>query len=150
MTVMQDAIFKKIAEALLVDYTSVYYVNAVTNEYYWYSVNPEFHSLKLEQGGEDFFKNLERDCRLAIYEEDQHIFLEDMQKETLLAAMKKGSMQNIEYRLMINGVPVWHTLRMIRGLDENNDYFILGVMQKLRKYRQMLFINIRCVHGNIL
>ena len=32
---MQDAIFKKIAEALLVDYTSVYYVNAVTNEYYW-------------------------------------------------------------------------------------------------------------------
>ena len=136
MTVMQDAIFKKIAEALLVDYTSVYYVNAVTNEYYWYSVNPEFHSLRLEQGGEDFFKNLERDCRLAIYEEDQHIFLEDMQKETLLAAMKKGSMQNIEYRLMINGVPVWHSLRMIRGLDENNDYFIFGVININEEYRR--------------
>ena len=53
MTV-QDEIFKKISEALLVDYSSVYYVNAVTNEYYWYSVNPEFHSLSLEQGGDDF------------------------------------------------------------------------------------------------
>ena len=47
----QERIFNKIAEALLVDYSSVYYVNAVTNEYYWYSVNPQFHSLSLEQGG---------------------------------------------------------------------------------------------------
>ena len=32
----RDQVFKKIAEALLVDYSSVYYVNAVTNEYFWY------------------------------------------------------------------------------------------------------------------
>jgi diguanylate cyclase (GGDEF)-like protein/PAS domain S-box-containing protein len=123
-----DEVFKKIAEALLVDYSSVYYVNAVTNEYYWYSVNPEFHSLSLEQGGDDFFKNIIRDCKKVIYEEDQHIFLEDIQKENLLSAMKKGSMQSIEYRLMINGVPTWHSLRMIRGLDDTSDYFILGVI----------------------
>ena len=76
-----DSVFKKIAEALLVDYSSVYYVNAVTNEYYWYSVNPEFHSLSIEQGGEDFFESLKRDCVKVIYEEDQHIFLADIQKE---------------------------------------------------------------------
>ena len=123
-----DTVFKKISEALLVDYSSVYYVNAVTNEYYWYSVNPEFHSLSLEQGGDDFFKNIIRDCKKVIYEEDQHIFIEDIQKEKLLNDMKKGSMQSIEYRLMINGVPTWHSLRMIRGLDDNSDYFILGVI----------------------
>lgn len=66
----QDLIFKKISEALLVDYSSVYYVNAITNEYYWYSVNPEFHSLSLEQGGDDFFKNIIRDCKKVIYKED--------------------------------------------------------------------------------
>ena len=131
-----DAVFKKIAEALLVDYSSVYYVNAVTNEYYWYSVNPEFHSLSLEQGGDDFFKNIIRDCKSVVYEEDQHIFTEDIQKDKLLAAMKKGSMQSIEYRLMINGVPVWHSLRMIRGLDVNNDYFILGVINIDKEYRR--------------
>lgn len=123
-----DIVFKKIAEALLVDYSSVYYVNAVTNEYFWYSVNPEFLSLSLEQGGGDFFKNIIRDCKKVIYEEDQHIFIEDIQKENLLNAMKKGSMQSIEYRLMINGVPTWHSLRMIRGLDDHSDYFILGVI----------------------
>ena len=131
-----DVVFKKIAEALLVDYSSVYYVNAVTNEYYWYSVNPEFHSLSLEQGGDDFFKNIIRDCKEVVYEEDQHIFIEDIQKEKLLSAMKKGSMQNIEYRLMINGTPVWHSLRMIRGLDDNNDYFILGVINIDEEYKR--------------
>ena len=132
----QDLIFKKISEALLVDYSSVYYVNAITNEYFWYSANPEFHSLSLEQGGDDFFKNIIRDCKKVIYEEDQHIFIEDIQKENLLAAMKKGSMQNIEYRLMINGVPTWHSLRMIRGLDDNSDYFILGVINIDEEYKR--------------
>lgn len=136
----QDDIFKKIAESLLTDYSSVYYVNAVTNEYFWYSVNPEFHSLSLEQGGDDFFKNIIRDCKKVIYEEDQHIFTEDIQKDKLLNAMKKGSMQNIEYRLMINGVPTWHSLRLIRGWDdaddECSDYIILGVINIDEEYRR--------------
>ncbi len=132
----QNDIFRKIAESLLVDYSSVYYVNAVTNEYFWYSVNPEFHSLSLEQGGDDFFKNIIRDCRQVVYEEDQHIFIEDIQKDKLLAAMKKGSMKNIEYRLMIGGVPTWHSLRMIRSLDDSADYIILGVTNIDEQYRQ--------------
>lgn len=132
----QDDIFKKIAESLLGDYSSVYYVNAHTNEYYWYSVNHEFHSLNLEQGGDDFFKNIIRDCKQVIVEEDQHIFIEDIQKDKLLADMKKGSMQNIEYRLLINGVPTWHSLRLIRGLDEADDYFILGVINTDKEHRE--------------
>ena len=133
---IQEKIFMKIAEALLVDYSSIYYVNAVTNEYYWYSVNPEFHSLNLEQGGDDFFKNIIRDCKKVIYEEDQHIFIQDIQKEQLLNAMKKGMMQSIEYRLMINGTPTWHSLRLIRGLDGTQDYFVLGVKNIDAEYRQ--------------
>ena len=125
--ITQDIIVKRIAEALLADYSSVYYVNAVTNEYLWYSVDSKFHSLNLEQSGDDFFKNLIRDCKKVIYEEDQHIFTEDMQKEKLLAEMQKGTMQSINYRLMIDGVPTWHSLKLIRGLDETGDYFVLGV-----------------------
>ena len=132
----QDEIFKKISEALLMDYSSVYYVNAVTNKYLWYSVNPEFHSLSLEQGGDDFFKNIIRDCKSVVYEEDQHIFIEDIQKEHLLNDMNKGGMQSIEYRLMINGVPTWHALRLIRGIDDDNDYFILGVINIDEEHRR--------------
>ncbi len=132
----QDDVFKKIAESLLVDYTSVYYVNAVTNEYYWYSLNPEFHSLSLEQSGDDFFVNLERDCKNVVYEEDQHVFLEGFKKERLLSAMEKGSMQSIEYRLMIGGVPVWHSLKMIRGLNDNTDFIVLGILNIDEEHRR--------------
>ena len=131
-----DRIFGKIAEGLLMDYSSVYYVNAVTNEYYWYSVNPEFHSLNLEQGGDDFFRNIIRDCKKVVYKEDQHIFCRDIQKDKLLGDMKKGTMQDIEYRLVINGKPTWHSLRMIRGLDDKMDYFVLGVKNIDAEYRQ--------------
>ncbi|MBR1855158.1 MAG: GGDEF domain-containing protein [Lachnospiraceae bacterium] len=123
-----DNIFNKIAEALLIDYTSVYYVNAVTNKYKWYSINPEFHSLQIEQDGEDFFVNMARDAEQVVYEEDKHIFQRDISKEKLLSEMKKGAMQSIEYRLMIDGKPVYHTLRMIRGVGDADDYFILGVL----------------------
>ncbi len=133
---LQNDIFNKIAEALLADYSSVYYVNALTNEYFWYSVNPEFYSLELEQRGDDFFTNLIRDCKQVVYEEDQYIFIHDIQKENLLSAMKKGTMINIEYRLMIGGVPTWHSLRLIRGLKGNEDYFVLGVLNIDEEYRK--------------
>ena len=132
----QDDVFKKIAESLLVDYTSVYYVNAVTNEYCWYAVNSEFHSLNLEPGGDDFFENIKEDCKKAVYEEDQHLFLEGFKKETLLAEVEKGAMHSIEYRLMINGTPVWHALRVIRGLENTGDYIILGVINIDAEHRR--------------
>lgn len=123
-----DAIFNKIAEALLIDYTSVYYINAETNEYQWYSIDPKYHSLKLEKGGKNFFENMARDAEKVVYEEDKHIFREDIQKENLLNEMKNGKMQSIVYRLVIDGKPVYHTLRLIRERSKNDDYFILGVL----------------------
>ena len=121
-------VFNKISEALLIDYTSVYYVNAVTNEYQWYSNDSEFHSLKLQPSGKNFFEYLVRDAENVVYEEDKHIFIEDMKKEKLISDMKKGTMQSIIYRLMIDDKPVYHKLRLIRGLDNDSDYFILGVI----------------------
>ena len=132
------AIFNKIAEALLVDYTSVYYVNAVTNEYYWFSANSDFCALNIEQNGNDFFQNMKRDALSVVYEEDQHIFTEDIQKDKLIADMKSGSMQQLLYRLVIDGKPVYHTIRVIRGITDGgeDDYFILGVKNVDKEVRQ--------------
>ena len=131
----KEEIFNKIAEALLIDYTSVYYVNAVTNEYQWYSINAEFHSLEIEPSGKDFFKNMARDAEQVVYEEDKHIFQNDIQKEHLTQQLKDGSMRSIEYRLMIDGKPVWHRLRMIKEASDTDDYFILGVLNVDKEIR---------------
>ena len=132
----EEKVFKKIAQALLVDYTSVYYVNAATGEYFWYSVDPRYHALNLEQGGDDFFRDIVRDCKKVVCPEDQNIFIDDIQRDKLLAGMKRGTMQLVEYRLMIDGAPVWHALRLIRGLDDETDCFVLGVKNIDAEYRK--------------
>ena len=121
-----NEILIRIAEALLADYSSVYYVDTKTNGYCWYSANSEFHSLQIESEGSDFFENMKRDAAKVVYEDDRYIFTELMQKENLLSAMKSGSMKRFEYRLMINEKPVWHTIRVIRSADDG--YFVLGVI----------------------
>ena len=133
-----DPIFTKIAEALLVEYTSIYYVNAKTNEYQWYSADSEFQSLHIEQGGEDFFKNLIRDSDQVVYEEDKHIFMRDIQKENLLSLVDKGAKRRIEYRLMIDGKPVYHALSLIRGVGKDDDYFILGVQNVDKQVKERI------------
>ena len=146
-------IFNKIAEALLIDYTSVYYINAVTNEYVWYSADSDYHSLCISESGDDFFADLVKDADAVIYEEDKHIFMRDMNKENLLSQMEKGDMQSIEYRLMIDGEPVYHTVRLIRGPREGDDYFILGVLnideEVRRRQKEQLLENEKLIYNQI-
>lgn len=127
MIMNRDVVFNRIAEALLCDYSSVYYVDGITNEYLTYSLDPEFRSLKIEMEGKDFFQNLILDSEKVIHPGDRHIFKRDIQKENLLRNMKDGTMKSITYRLMIGGAPVYHELRLIKGMSDNDEYFILGV-----------------------
>ena len=122
-----DKIFNRIAEALLCDYASVYYVNTVTNEYVSYSGDPEFRSLKLRNEGSDFFRDLEADIDKVVCSEDMDKLKNDMSKEKLMKEMKNGTMRKIVYRLMIDGRPVYHSLRLIRQVSGEDEYFILGV-----------------------
>lgn len=128
-------IITRIAEAFLGAFSSIYIVNSDTNEYQWYSINPEFNSLQIEQSGQDFFVNMARDARQVVYEEDQHIFTEDIQKETLT----EGREKEFIYRLMIDGKPLYHSMRLIKGgIHGEDNYFILTVRNIDAEHRAML------------
>ncbi|MBR1772340.1 MAG: hypothetical protein IJ749_00405 [Eubacterium sp.] len=64
----------KIANALLLDYVDVYYINAVTNEYEWFSIQKDTGTLKHEKTGKDFFEDVIIDADKVIHEDDKHIF----------------------------------------------------------------------------
>ena len=105
------AILRKIAEAFLGTFSSIYYVDAETNEYQWYSISDDFQSLRIEQSGKDFFVNMARDARQVIHPDDLHIFTEELTKEVLLNADET----EFVYRLMIDGRPLYHSMRVIQG-----------------------------------
>ena len=129
------SILGKIAEAFLGAFSSIYIVNADTNEYQWYSINAEFNSLQIEQTGGDFFTNMARDALKVVYEEDQHIFTEDIKKETLT----EGREKEFIYRLMIDGKPLYHSMRLIKGgIHGEQNYFILTVRNVDTEHRALL------------
>jgi diguanylate cyclase (GGDEF)-like protein len=75
----------------------------------------------------------------VIYEEDQHIFIQDIQKENLLNALQKGMTQSIDYRLMISGRSQY--FRMTVRKTSDGQHFIIGVENidaEVRKEKQAL------------
>ncbi len=122
-----DTILQTIAEALLMDYSSVYYINAVTNEYRCYTIDPQTHKLYLEHQGDDYADASPCDIEQMVYEEDRHLFQKFLSADAPQNTSGNGE-QNIEFRMMIDGKPVYHTLRMIRSVSETSDCYIFGIL----------------------
>ena len=135
-------IFIRAAKALLADHSSIYYVDAQTDGFFRFSLSDGCD----EQEGGDFFGVMLRDAERDVYEEDRSAFTELMQKEKLLAAVKDGGMKQFEYRRMIGGEPVWHTIRVMRETDGGggDDRIIIGIVnideqvRERRKAEQLL------------
>lgn len=128
-------ILSKIAQALLVDYSSVYFVDAVTRRYKWYSINTGYKALQIEPEGDDFFKNVARDAVQVVYPDDIDQVVKFLSEENLLHSIRTGAMNDITYRLVMDGKPVYHSMRLIKGVGENNDYFVIGVLNVDEKVR---------------
>ena len=131
-----DLIFDRVAEALLGEYSCVYYVDSVTCEYSSFSNDSIMKSLGLCSKGSDFFKDLAANASKYIYEEDKHIFLGNLDADKFISFFKGDSVSDIVYRLLINGTPVWYSLRLIKKVSgDNGDCFILGVTNVDEKIR---------------
>ena len=130
--------FDRIAETLLSEYTSIYYVDMKTNEYQWYSSDEDYRSISVKPAGSDFFADVEGDVDNNIHEDDKQLIKDTLKKETLLDKVSKGEMKDIVYRLIIRGKPVYHTLKIIRGLSEDSDYLIVCVLNIDKEYREKL------------
>ena len=122
-----DKIFNTIAEALLCDYSDIYYVDGATNDYITYSMDPELRTLKKDTEGKDFFRGLITEAEKVVHPDDWHIFKHDIQKENLLRGAVNGDLQSYTYRLFLGGKFVYHELRLIRSTGGDDNYFIIGV-----------------------
>ncbi|MBR6851400.1 MAG: hypothetical protein IKM88_14345, partial [Lachnospiraceae bacterium] len=124
----RELIFSRIAETLLIDYVNIFYVDMITNAYYWYYVDPSYHSLNVETTGTDFFAATQKNLEQIVYEEDRPKMREYLRKERLQEEIARGEMEDIVYRLLLDGRPVYHKMRLIRVNKDTENYLILGIM----------------------
>ena len=122
---MHDHI-SRVATALLIDYSSVYYIDRKTGHYECYSTNAEYQKLELHSSGENFFEDCQRDIRLTVYEEDREMVSKALSRESLLNHLSDTGAISLVYRLVIDGEIVYYSLRILQDEGSDGDYLILG------------------------
>lgn len=120
----QKDIYFKIANALARNFFTTYYINLNTGLYVGYSSNDDYKTLKIEENGTDFFKDVSKNIPNSIYKDDQEKLYKIFNKNFLLNATKNGSIYKIVYRLLLKNVPSYVTLTAIRI---TNDDLIIGL-----------------------
>ena len=133
-----ELVFKSIAEALLSEYLCVYFVNAATNEYIFYTADSWFRSLHKGLDGKDFYADVIKVTEKVIYEDDKYIFLNENLRDLLLSQVENDAVHLTPYRLVIDGEPVYFRSKLIRGIDREDGCFIIGVKNVDKQVKERL------------
>lgn len=118
--------YENIARSLASDYFNLYYVDLRNDEFIEFSSVADRNEATVERHGKDFFRVSAEDAKNAIYEADREMFLTSFTKENILEAIGKQGSFNLGYRLMVNGNPVYVSMKSVR-MQTDPDHIIIGV-----------------------
>ena len=122
----QSIVFGRIA-ALSGKYYALYIVDPETGKYFEYSVTSGYGDLGFDKSGEDFFTKGRSDGMKAVYSEDLPFFLEHFTRERIMRGIREKGMFQIQYRLVINGVPKPILLKAAMVREPDGDKIVVGV-----------------------
>ena len=119
-----DSTIARVATALLIDYSSVYYIDLKTGRYECYSTNSGYQKLELHSSGEDFFRDCQRDILTLVYQEDRAMVSDALRRESLLRQLQEQDRLSIVYRLMMSDGA--HYVRLMAVLIDDNSHLIIA------------------------
>ena len=118
--------FSDVVNAVSDSFESTYYVNTVDNSYIIFENRGKLDSLKLNYRGEDFFAESYENSKTALHPDDFEMIMDFLDKDKLIAQVKKGKVFSPIYRVFIEGCPVFYQMRVIRSMS-NPDVIIVLV-----------------------
>ena len=121
-----SAIYENVVDALSEDYFDIYYVDVETGEYIEYGAWTEEGKRTNEKRGADFFAETRGNAPNYIHEEDLERFMASIEKEKLLGEIKRHGALILHYRLLINGVPTYVSMKATR-ISGDDRHIIIGV-----------------------
>ena len=114
----------KLSRTLANNYFTIYYVNLLTGKYIGYSSSDDYHKLKIEENGSDFFYDTQINAQKVIYKPDIEKVLNAITKENIINNTKDGKTFNLVYRLLMNNEPTYVSLKAIKIANEDNNVII--------------------------
>ena len=133
--------FEKLAKSLIGYFGRIYLVNMKTNEYHRYYIDDNSCLLIEDHSGDDFFNFIAGGSDRIISEEDMPLLHSDNLKEKLLSEFQNNNCQSSVYRLMMNGKPVYHAMRLIHKYVDGDEYYIIGVLNVDKVARKQMYID---------
>ena len=118
--------YSHIAQALSRDYVYLYYVDLKTDRFIEYSSHLSKDDLSEERHSEDFFGVSRREALQRIYPDDQTRFLEAFTKENIIRVLDKHGVFALNYRLMVDGAPIYVNMKISR-MAVDDSHIIIGV-----------------------
>ncbi len=155
-----NVIFESILNALTEDYFDLFYVDMETNEYIEYGSWTEEGKTTTEKRGTDFFAETAINARSVIYEEDLDRVTKRLKKENLLRETEKYGTYRFHYRLLIDAVPTYVSMKVTR-IPGDDRHIIIGVSNVDSQVRdrmimeravedRKLFRRLSALNGNLI
>ena len=139
--------FTGLALALANDYHQIFVINPEDDSYVEYSTRGAGKELVRIDGGNNFFKDVPKNCREQVWPDDQEYFLNVFQKDYVVKALENGKSFSLTYRLNINGEPKYFSLKTIRSSDRS---IIIGVQNiDEQKRKELKAEEDRIIYGEI-
>lgn len=116
-----------VAQALAGDYFSIYVVDPDTEAFVEYSSSEEYKNLGIETQGANFFELSRRNIEALIYPEDRDRFMAVFSRERVLKIIERDGHFTTKYRLMLNGIPTYVSMKATLLENRNERRLIIGL-----------------------
>ena len=114
-------------KALSGDLICIYTVDPVTDHYTEYSATLHYEELGIPKAGSDFFDESRQSAAHALYLDDVDLFLAMFSKEKILKEIEENGLFVLDYRLMIDSVPTYVSLKAAIVSEHGKPQLVVGV-----------------------
>ena len=112
---------------LALDYECVFFVDIESDNYAMFAFSGNHRDLELSETS-NFWADSRVNLETVVYDEDKAWFAQNIAtKENLVSAVQDGKTFKGKYRIVVDGKPVWYSMKVILGQGAQRNYIIIGV-----------------------
>lgn len=117
--------FDEMAEALSLDYECVFFVDVADDSYSTYSF-ANYQGVSLGSTS-NFWEDTRAILLKVIHADDRDRFLEAFDKSKILPVVDGGAPYLIKYRVVVNNVSIWYSLKVVSIRSKKKKFLICGI-----------------------